>query len=139
MASKNAFLACERFIVVGASSNRSKFGNKVLRALVQKFGADRVLPVNPREEQVEGVKTYPNVQEALGHCNAETTGASIITPPAISLEAVKALVAGGVSNIWLQPGAEDEATIQFGDQHDLKNFLHSGPCLLVALGFSDHF
>ena len=40
----DAFLACDRFVVVGASTNRDKFGNKVLRALLSKFGADRVLP-----------------------------------------------------------------------------------------------
>ena len=43
-AAVDAFLACDRFVVVGASTNRDKFGNKVLRALLSKFGADRVLP-----------------------------------------------------------------------------------------------
>ena len=45
--------------VVGASSSRSKFGNKALRA----FAAQgyRVLPINPNEPQVEGLTAYASV------------------------------------------------------------------------------
>jgi hypothetical protein len=39
-----SFFACEKFIVVGASPNREKFGNKVFRALVGRFGAEKVIP-----------------------------------------------------------------------------------------------
>jgi predicted CoA-binding protein len=42
--------------VVGASANRAKFGNKALRA----FQAEgyRVVPINPNEREVEGLRTY---------------------------------------------------------------------------------
>ncbi|EGD74591.1 hypothetical protein PTSG_05956 [Salpingoeca rosetta] len=138
-AAVTAFLACERFIVVGASANRSKFGNKVLRALINKYGTENVLPVNPKEEQVEGVRAFASVGDAVATCNPSTTGACIITPPKVSAEAIKALGAAGVKHIWLQPGAEDAAAIAAGEQFELDAFLHSGPCVLATLGFSDHF
>ena len=44
--------------VIGASSNRNKFGNKAFRA----FQAEghKVIPINPNERSVEGVPTYPD-------------------------------------------------------------------------------
>lgn len=45
--------------VVGASSDRNKFGNKALRAF--KAEGYRVIPINPNEREVEGMATYPSV------------------------------------------------------------------------------
>src|SRR5918992_2979506 len=45
--------------VVGASSDRNKFGNKALRAF--KAEGFTVIPINPNELEVEGIKTFPSV------------------------------------------------------------------------------
>ena len=45
------FLSGRSFAVVGASSDRSKYGNKVLRAYLQQ--GLKVVAVNPKESQVE--------------------------------------------------------------------------------------
>ena len=42
--------------VVGASSDRRKFGNKALRAFREE--GHTVIPINPNEPEVEGLKTY---------------------------------------------------------------------------------
>ena len=54
--------------VVGASSSRAKFGNKALRAFVAQ--GYRVLPINPNESEVEGLKT--KAQERETRSNAGT-------------------------------------------------------------------
>jgi len=45
--------------IIGASSERSKFGNKAVLAYT-KAGYD-VYPVNPKEEEIEGHLCYPDV------------------------------------------------------------------------------
>src|SRR5690349_13944684 len=47
--------------VIGASSNRDKFGNKALRAF-EKRGY-RVIPINPTEATVEGHRTFKSVMD----------------------------------------------------------------------------
>src|SRR5204862_5548914 len=45
--------------VIGASSDRRKFGNKAFRAFQQE--GHHVIPINPNEPTVEGVPTYASV------------------------------------------------------------------------------
>jgi acyl-CoA synthetase (NDP forming) len=50
--------------VIGASSDRRKFGNRALRAYVlQGF---TVLAINPNETEVEGLRTYASVLDVPG-------------------------------------------------------------------------
>ena len=51
-----AFLASGPFAVVGASPDRAKYGNKVLRCYRQ-HGLE-AFPIHPREAEVEGLKAY---------------------------------------------------------------------------------
>ena len=50
--------------VIGASSDRNKFGNRAVRAF-QAQGYT-VVPINPHEADVEGLKTYPTVLDYPG-------------------------------------------------------------------------
>ena len=50
----HSFLASGPFAVVGASTDRSKYGNKVLRCY-QQHGHE-VYPINPKAPEVEGLK-----------------------------------------------------------------------------------
>ena len=68
------FLAGKRFAVVGASQDRSKYGNKVLRVYMQ--NKLEVVPINPTAAEVEGLTAYPDLASAPG----EIDGVSIITP-----------------------------------------------------------
>jgi uncharacterized protein len=47
------FLSAPAFAVAGASSNRDKYGNKVLRCYLQ--NGKTAIPVNPREQAIEGI------------------------------------------------------------------------------------
>ena len=49
----DAFLSGSPFAVVGASTNRDKYGNKVLRCYQQ--AGRSVVPVNPRATEIEGL------------------------------------------------------------------------------------
>ena len=122
------FLAGDSFAVVGASSDREKFGNKVLRAYLQ--AGRRVFPVNPKADEIEGQKSYPDIASLP----EQVHGGSIVTPPTVTEKIVEQAASAGVQNLWMQPGAESPAAIQKAEALGLS-VIHSGPCALVEQGF----
>ncbi|HEY5974130.1 MAG TPA: CoA-binding protein [Geobacteraceae bacterium] len=125
------FLAASRYGVVGASADRSKYGNRVLRCY-QMHGRDAI-PVNPREKQVEGVPCVASVTDLP----AEVTSLSIITPPSVTELVVEEAIHKGVANIWMQPGAESPRAIARCKEAGI-NVIADGSCILVILGYRDH-
>lgn len=92
--------------VIGASSNRRKFGNKALRAF--KKQGYRVVAVNPNEREVEGHRTYPSVLDVPG----EIDMATVYIPPDQGLKVMDELARKGVAEIWLNPGADDDEVVE---------------------------
>jgi uncharacterized protein len=124
------FLAQKRFAVVGASSDRAKYGNKCLRCYLQ-HGRDAV-PVNPRDDVVEGLTAYRTLTEIPERPEA----VSIITPPKATESVVEEAGRLGIRHVWMQPGAESEAAVARAKALGM-NVIAGGPCLLVALGFRE--
>jgi predicted CoA-binding protein len=125
------FLAAEAFGVVGASTNRDKYGNKVLRCYLQ--NERQALPINPVEHMIEGIDCIPSVTDLPN----EVSSISIITPPQVTEDVVKLAIAKGIKNIWMQPGAESDAAIATCEQAGI-NLIADGSCLLVVLGYHEH-
>jgi predicted CoA-binding protein len=126
----DAFLATGPFAVVGASVDRSKYGNKVLRCY-QQHGKE-VYPINARAAEVEGLQAYPS----LAALPVRVRAISVITPPAITEQVVRESAAAGVTHIWMQPGAESDVAIREAEALGLT-VIAEGPCLLVVLGYRD--
>jgi predicted CoA-binding protein len=125
------FLAEKKFAVVGASADRSKYGNKVLRCY-QMNGLDAV-PVNPKEKAIEGVTCVSSVMEL-----ADDVGSlSVITPPSVTVQVVEQAIARGIKNIWMQPGAESAAAVARCRENGI-NIIADGSCILVVLGYREH-
>lgn len=122
----DAFLDGSPHAVAGASNDRAKFGNKVLRAYLRHERP--AYPVNPTESEIEGRKAYPTLKDLpeVPH------GVSIITPPPITERLVDDALEIGVKHIWMQPGAESEAAVQRAIAAG-ANVIAGGPCLLVEL------
>lgn len=125
------FLTASAFGVVGASSRRHKFGNKILRCYME--NNLRAIPVHPAEKIIEGIDCVASVSELP----EEVKSISIITPPQITEKVVKLALENGIENIWMQPGAESEAAIALCRDRGIEP-IYGGTCLLVELGFSDH-
>ena len=124
------FLAGKRFAVVGASRDREKYGNKVLRAYLQN-GLDAV-PINPGGGEIEGLASFPN----LAALPEPVDGVSIITTPKVTEKVVEEAVRLGIKNIWMQPGAESGRAIELAEQSG-ANVIAGGPCVLVALRYHE--
>jgi len=124
------FLAGERYAVAGASRDRSKYGNKVLRCYLQ-HGREAI-PVHPREREIEGIACVPD----LASLPEGVHGLSIITPPEVTEQVVEDAIRAGIPRIWMQPGAESEDAIEAARAAGIA-LIAGGPCLLVALGYRE--
>ena len=128
------FLRAGPYAVAGASGDRSKFGNKVLRCYLDN---DLVAwPLNPRAAAdgaaIEGVAAYAD----FASLPEPVRGVSIVTPPEVTEQLVEAAAAAGIKRRWMQPGAESRRAIQRADELGLS-VIAGGPCVLVELGFPD--
>ena len=56
--------------VIGASRNRDKFGNKAVRAFAKR--GYTVIPIHPREREVEGLQAYRSVLDVPGPIDLAT-------------------------------------------------------------------
>lgn len=125
------FLESPAFGVVGASTNRDKYGNKVLRCYQQ--NGRKVYGVNPRATEIEGAPCVA----AVADLPPEVKSISIITPPAITEQVVEEAIAKGVENVWMQPGAESDKAVETCRKKGV-NVIADGSCILVVLGFRGH-
>src|SRR5262245_41618935 len=91
--------------IVGASADRSKFGNKALRAWRRQ--GYRVIPINPHADEVEGEQAYASVLDVPGHIDE----ASVYVPPDIGLAVMSEIKEKGIPVVWLNPGADGPAVI----------------------------
>ena len=88
--------------MVGASSNPDKASHGIMQKL-QKAGY-RVIPVNPREAEVLGEKSYPSLHDVPERIDIVDVFRRSEDTPAIADEAV----AVGAKALWLQTGIVNE-------------------------------
>ncbi|KAK0546253.1 hypothetical protein OC846_002689 [Tilletia horrida] len=130
-AALKTFFTSEAYAVVGASKDPAKFGYKVLK-WYENAGLP-VTPVHPKESEIEGLKTVASLNE-LPSGSAPKTSVSVITPPKVSLGVVQSAVEQGINAIWLQPGAEDAALVDWiksQPSNVQEKLIYGGPCILV--------
>jgi predicted CoA-binding protein len=113
--------------IIGASTDRNKFGNKAVRAYMQ-IGYD-VYPVNPKETMIEGVKAYPSVLEIP----VELDMVSLYLPPAVGFKVLSDIAKKGCKELWLNPGSESEELIERATELKLNAIC---ACSIVALGMN---
>ena len=117
--------------ILGASADRSKFGNKAVRAFLAR-GYD-VYPVNPKGGEVEGLPAYKSLAEIPPDVKLDRI--SVYLPPAIGLKAVPEIAARGCSELWLNPGSESDDLVAAAEQKGL-NVIQA--CSIVDIGMSPH-
>jgi uncharacterized protein len=113
--------------VVGASNDRHKFGNKALRA----FQAEghTVIPINPHETHVEGIKAYASVLDVPGPIDLAT----VYVQPEIATALLDEFEQKRIPEIWINPGAEDDALMEKAGRRGL-NVIYA--CSIVGIGRS---
>ena len=88
--------------MVGASSNPDKASYGIMQKL-QSVGY-RVIPVNPRETEILGERSYPSLADVPEHIDVVDVFRRAEDTPGIADEAVKI----GAKTLWLQTGIVSE-------------------------------
>jgi uncharacterized protein len=114
--------------ILGASADRSKFGNKSVRAHAE-AGYD-VYPVNPKGGQIEGLTVYRSLAEVpAAHLNR----VSVYLPPAVGLTTLAEIAAKGCDELWFNPGSESPELIAAARKLNLNAV---ADCSIVDLGLN---
>lgn len=112
--------------ILGASTDRSKYGNKSVRAHLQQ-GYD-VYPVNPRGGQIEGLKVY----ESLADVPVEhLTRISVYLPPSVGIAMLDEIAAKEHDELFFNPGSESDELLEKARQMGLDPIQ---ACSIVDLG-----
>ncbi|MBI1861294.1 MAG: CoA-binding protein [Deltaproteobacteria bacterium] len=93
--------------IIGASRDRSKFGNKAVRVFIEK--GYTVYPVNPKEIEIEGLKVYRSILEVP---ETHLDMVSLYLPPPLGLQAVEDISQKKVGELWLNPGSASDELVE---------------------------
>ena len=111
--------------VIGASSDRRKFGNRAVRAYQQQ--GETVIPINPHEASVEGLKAYASVLDVPGTIDT----ALFYVQPDVGERVIEEVAKKGIGEVWFNPGAESDALIAKAQSLNIKPIL---ACSVIAIG-----
>ena len=113
--------------VIGASSDRGKFGNKALRSFRNQ--GYKVIPINPTEKEVEGEKAYVSILDYDGPIDEAT----MYVNPRVGEKVLDDIAAKGVATVWLNPGADGANVVARAKALGL-NAIRA--CSIIAIGDS---
>jgi predicted CoA-binding protein len=111
--------------VIGASSNRQKFGNRAVRAYLRE--GCTVIPINPHEAEVEGLKAYKSVLDVPVPIDMAT----FYVPPEIGEVVIEEVAKKQIPEVWLNPGAESDALIARARSLSIKPIV---ACSIMSVG-----
>ena len=117
--------------IIGASADRSKFGNKAVRAFKQ--AGYQVFPVNPNVTELEGLPVFSSISAIPVRPNL----VSVYLPPPVLLRVLPEIATKGCDELWLNPGTESPEVLAEAERLGLKPIQ---ACSIVGLDLSpSHF
>jgi predicted CoA-binding protein len=116
--------------IVGASTDRSKFGNRAVRAYLRQ-GWD-VYPVHPTAADIEGIHAFRSVKDIPA---AALDRISLYLPPQLGLAVLPELAQKPAREVWLNPGAESDELIARAKELGLNVIVG---CSIVDVGVDPH-
>lgn len=116
--------------IIGASNDRSKYGNKATRAFLNQ-GWD-VYPINPSLETIEGIPAFPRLDDVpVEHLDR----VSFYVPPRVGLNVIEDVARKDVGEVWLNPGSESPELIERAEALGL-NVIQA--CSILDIGENPH-
>ena len=112
--------------VIGASLDRSKYGNKAVRAFVDQGW--EVFPVHPTLTEIEGLRAFPDLAAIP---EARLDRVSLYVPPEIRIGVLDQSLRETVAEVGLNPGTESPAPLERAEAPGL-NVIQA--CSILAIG-----
>lgn len=106
--------AQQTIAILGASTDRNKYGNAAVRTYVDKGWT--VYPVNPKADEIEGVKAYASVADVPQPIHR----VSVYLPPQILVNVLDDIAAANPDEVWLNPGSESGEVLERASQLGLN-------------------
>ncbi|MDB6054669.1 MAG: CoA-binding domain protein [Verrucomicrobiales bacterium] len=113
--------------VIGANNDRSKYGNKAVRAF-QKAGY-QVYPVHPAQNVVENLPCFKSIKDLP----VRPILVSVYVGPERLLQLLPDIAERGCDELWLNPGTESSAVLQKARELGLKV---KETCSIIEVGYS---
>ncbi|MCK4491757.1 MAG: CoA-binding protein [Candidatus Altiarchaeales archaeon] len=104
-----------RVAVVGVSGDHEKWGYRIYDGL--RSAGFNVCAVNPRYEEVDGSKCYPDL-ESIPESKKPDVVVTVV-PPNVTEQIVIECRNLGIKKIWMQPGSESKESIDFCRESDI--------------------
>ena len=111
--------------VIGASADPRKFGTRAVRAF-QRQGYT-VVPINPNQPKIEGLKTYASVLDFPDPIDMAT----FYVPPETGERVMPEVAQKQIPEVWLNPGAESAALIRLARSLGIEPIV---ACSIIAVG-----
>ena len=111
--------------VVGASSDRRKFGNRAVRAYLAE--GHTVIPINPHETAIEGLKTYASVLDVPGTIDMAT----VYVQPDIAARLLDEFARKQIPEVWFNPGTETDDLMAEARRRNINAIF---ACSIVGIG-----
>ena len=113
-----------RIAVVGASNAAHKFGNIITLDLIRH--GYTVLPVNPHEATVAGLRVYRTLMDVPKPIDI----VDVVTPPEVTRQDPRDAESAGCELVWLQDGSFDDAVLADVAAAPFKTVYNA--CIMVA-------
>jgi uncharacterized protein len=113
--------------IIGASNNRSKYGNKAVRAFLKT--GHKVFPVHPALTEVEGLPCYKSIIDVPERPNL----VSVYVGPETLVNLLPDIASKGCDELWLNPGTESREVFAKALELGLKTVQ---TCSILAVGIS---
>lgn len=115
----------KRVVIVGASADPTKFGNKSVRAHLRQ-GWD-VIPINPKGGQIEGLPVLTSLRDVIGPVDR----VSLYLPPELGIKELPEIAALRPAEFFVNPGAESDDLAEAARRMGLDPII---ACSIVAIG-----
>jgi predicted CoA-binding protein len=119
----NEFIESQPIAMVGVSRNPKKFGYSAYKELKEK--GMKIIPVNPKAEEILGEKSYPNVKMLP----PEVQSILVFTKKDQTASVIRDAKEKGIKHVWIQQMADTKEALD--ELKDSGISFITGECILM--------